>query len=82
MTIEIKSIHYADAAMPTTMDSFDWVGAHENCNIPANCHYRDIKIAGQIVIGVMPSAAQHLQQLLAAFCWTQVLSPPSIASWK
>ena len=75
MTIEIKPIHHSDAAVTTSVDRLDRVGAHEHRYISPDRHFRDTKITGQIVVCIMPPMAQYLQQLLPPFTWAHALTP-------
>ena len=79
--VQVIPVHHLHTPVTATMDCFNRVRAHECRNVTANRHFRDIEIAGQIVIGVVPSMAQHFQQFLASFSGTHMLTPPSIALW-
>ena len=59
--IEVVSVHHSDAAMTTTVDSFNRIGAHEFRNIASNCHFGDTELMSQIVVCIVPSQAQHFQ---------------------
>ena len=57
------------------------VRTHEYRNIPANSPPGNLELKGQVVVCIMPSTAQHFQQLLPPFAWTAHALTPLRCSW-
>ena len=72
--MEIISIRNSHTPAVAT-EGFDGVRTHEYSNIAADCSSGNVKFKCQIVVCIMPSMAQYLQQLLPPFTWTHALTP-------
>ena len=72
--MEIISIRNSHTPAVAT-EGFDGVRTHEYSNIAADCSSGNMKFKCQIVVCIMPSMAQYLQQLLPPFTWTHALTP-------
>ena len=72
--MEIISIRNSHTPAVTT-EGFDGIRTHEYGNIAANRSSGNVKFKRQIVVCIMPSMAQYLQQFLPPFTWTHALTP-------
>ena len=78
--MEIISIRNSHTPAVAT-EGFDGVRTHEYSNIAADCSSGNVKFKCQIVVCIMPSMAQYLQQFLPPFTWTHALTPLR-CSWE
>lgn len=74
LAIKVIPTRHLDAAIATA-DGFNRVRTHKRGNVIADRPLADVELAGQIVVCIMPSEAQHLQQSLAAFCRAHAFTP-------
>lgn len=72
--MEVISIRNSHTPAVTT-EGFDGIRTHEYGNITANRSSGNVKFKRQIVVCIMPSMAQYLQQLLPPFTWTHAFTP-------
>ena len=72
--MEVISIRNSHTPAVTT-EGFDGIRTHEYGNIAANRSSGNVKFKRQIVVCIMPSMAQYLQQFLPPFTWTHALTP-------
>lgn len=64
-----------------TTEGFNRVRTHEYGNIAADRSSGNLKFKCQVVVCIMPSVAQYLQQLLPPFAWTHAPTPLR-CSWE
>lgn len=71
-----------DPSAVAVANSFNGVCTHERRHTIANRPFTNVKLTGQVVIGIMPSEAKKPQQPKAPFSLAHVLTPFRLVSKK
>jgi len=75
LVVVIVPIHSSDTAAVAATNSLNGVRTHENSNVIPDRPLANIKFVCQICAGVIPSQAQHFQQLFASLTWAHMFTP-------
>ena len=78
--MEIVSIRNSYTPTVST-EGFDWVRTHEYSDIAADRSSGNVKLKCQIVVCIVPSTTQYLQQFLPSFTWAAHALTPLRCSW-